>query len=78
MPQGIEGLLHQNEMNVPRDSDPADVLQPGDSVLVRIVNIEPERQRLSLSMRRVSAAEEVLWMAEKAAAEEAENEVVAS
>jgi small subunit ribosomal protein S1 len=70
IPQGVEGLLHQNEMNLPHGSSPADILQPGESVLVRIVSIEPDRQRLSLSMRRVSAAEEVLWMAENAAAKD--------
>lgn len=69
LPSGVEGLLHQNEMHVPRDSAPEDVLQPGDVVLVRIVDIESARQRISLSMRRVSAAEEVSWMAEKAEAE---------
>lgn len=74
VPQGVEGLLHQNEMNIPQGSAPGDVLQPGDSVLVRIVRIEPDRQRLSLSMRRVSATEEMLWMAENAQTEEADNE----
>lgn len=63
IPFEIEGLLHQNEMDISRDGSPADVLQPGDKVLVRIIKIEPEQQRISLSMRRVSASEEIEWIA---------------
>lgn len=65
MAEGMEGLLHQNEMNLPTNAEPADILQPGDTVLVRIVDLDPDRQRLGLSMRRVSAAEEMVWMANK-------------
>lgn len=60
---GVEGLLHQNEMNLRLDSKPSDILQLGDDVLVRIVSLEADRERLSLSMRQVSAADEMLWMA---------------
>lgn len=67
LPENVEGLLHQSEMDIPHNDTPADVLRPGDTVLVRIMSIEPDRQRLSLSMRRVSATEEILWMTEKAA-----------
>lgn len=64
-PEGVEGLLHKNEIHLPPHGDPADVLKSGDEVLVRVTNIEPKRQRLGLSMRRVSAAEELEWMAAK-------------
>lgn len=59
---GIEGLLHQNEVDVPYEGSTADILQVDDIVLVRIISIEPQRQRLSLSMSRVSAEEEAGWM----------------
>lgn len=62
---GVEGLLHHSEINLPYGGSVADVLQPGDVVLVRIINVEPDRQRVGLSMRRVSAAEEVDWMSQK-------------
>lgn len=62
---GVEGLLHQSEINIAHGGSTADVLQPGDTILVRIITIEPERQRVGLSMRRVSAAEEVDWMSRK-------------
>ena len=63
--EGIEGLLHKNEMNIPSDSDPSAVLEEGDIILVRIVQIDVAQERLSLSTRRVTAAEEIGWMQEK-------------
>lgn len=60
--EGIEGLLHRNEMDLPSDADPAEVLDEGDIILVRIVQIDVEQERLSLSTRRVTAAEEIEWM----------------
>lgn len=61
----IEGLLHKSDMDVPYEGEPADVLRPGDEILVRIVHLEPDDERVGLSMRRVSAAEELEWMAHR-------------
>ena len=73
--EGIEGLLHKNEMNVPNDADPSDALAEGDVILVRIVQIDVEQERLSLSTRRVTASEEISWMHSRQEAEaEAEAE----
>lgn len=63
--EGIEGLLHVSEMNGTRNAAPEDVLFPGDTVLARIVSIEPDRQRLGLSQRRVSPNEEAEWLWQK-------------
>jgi small subunit ribosomal protein S1 len=60
--EGIEGLVHVSEMDISRGEKPESALQPGDAVLARIIKMEPQRDRLSLSMRRVSATEEVEWM----------------
>ncbi|MEZ4589732.1 MAG: S1 RNA-binding domain-containing protein [Chloroflexota bacterium] len=60
--EGIEGLLHKNEMNIPSDANPNDALAEGDVILVRIVQIDVAQERLSLSTRRVTAAEEISWM----------------
>jgi small subunit ribosomal protein S1 len=62
----VEGLLHQNEMNIPYGGSVNDILRVGETVLVRIVSIDSDRQRLSLSMRRVSMSEEIDWMSDKA------------
>ncbi|MCA9957194.1 MAG: S1 RNA-binding domain-containing protein, partial [Anaerolineales bacterium] len=67
--EGIEGLLHKNEMNVPNDADPSDALAEGDVILVRIVQIDVEQERLSLSTRRVTASEEISWMQSRQEAE---------
>lgn len=54
-PTGIEGLLHVNEIDLPYGSSLADMLEPGETVFVRILSIEPARQRLGLSMRHISS-----------------------
>jgi small subunit ribosomal protein S1 len=59
---GIEGLVHVSEMRGARGTAPQDILVPGDTVLVRILNIQPEKQRLALSQRRVSQNEEMEWI----------------
>ncbi len=63
VPYEIEGLLHQNEMAISQGGTPADVLQKGDKVLMRIIKIDPKQKRISLSMRRVSTTEEIEWIA---------------
>lgn len=68
---GIEGLIHISEINMPHAGSPKAVLQSGDVVLARMISIEPDRERLSLSLRRVTTTEELEWMARKAEAEEA-------
>lgn len=69
---GIEGLVHVSEMHGARGQDPRELLVAGDTVLVRIVRIEPERERLGLSQRRVSREEEMAWIWQQAAEQEPE------
>jgi small subunit ribosomal protein S1 len=57
----IEGLLHASEMRGTKDFAPQDILVPGDTLLVRILNIQPELQRLALSQKRVSHSAEMEW-----------------
>jgi small subunit ribosomal protein S1 len=49
--EGLEGLIHTSEIPLPEDAAPKDVLVPGQSVQVRILQVEVSRQRLGLSMR---------------------------
>jgi small subunit ribosomal protein S1 len=70
LPFDIEGLAHVSELPVPVSGSPADILQPGERLIVRIVNIEPEEKRVGLSMRQVSAAEELTWLAAQQEEEE--------
>ncbi len=48
--EGLEGLIHVSELSTERVADPADVVKVGDSVRVRVVGIDQERRRLSLSI----------------------------
>src|SRR6266480_2403502 len=52
VPMGIEGLIHVSEIASRRIATPSEVVRPGDMVRVRVVAIEPDRRRLSLSMRQ--------------------------
>jgi small subunit ribosomal protein S1 len=54
VPVGIEGLIHVSEIAAPGITTPAEVVQPGDLVRVRVVAIDPERRRLSLSLRQAA------------------------
>lgn len=69
LPSNIEGLIHISEINLPVNASPTEVLQIGERVLARIINIEPDEERIGLSLRRVSAAEEIEWLSEKRTAE---------
>lgn len=50
---GVEGLVHVSEISRRRIERPADVLTPGDAVRVKVIKIEPETRRLSLSMKEL-------------------------
>lgn len=52
---GIEGLVHLSEMSWKRINDPSELLQVGDEVDVYILNIDQERQRLALSIKKTQA-----------------------
>jgi small subunit ribosomal protein S1 len=51
---GIEGLIHVSEIAARRIASPSELVHPGELVRVRVVAIDPERRRLSLSMRQAS------------------------
>jgi len=51
---GIEGLIHISEIVSRRVASPSEVVHPGDLVRVRVVAIDANRRRLSLSMRQVA------------------------
>ncbi len=50
---GVEGLVHISELANHHVENPREVVQPGDDVKVRILEIDTERRRLSLSVKRV-------------------------
>ena len=52
---GIEGLVHLSEMSWKRISKPSDLLKVGDEVEVIVLNVDEDRQRIALSMKRLQA-----------------------
>ncbi|MEI2703579.1 MAG: 30S ribosomal protein S1 [Baekduia sp.] len=50
---GVEGLVHISELASHHVENPRDVVQPGDKARVKILEIDSERRRLSLSIKRV-------------------------
>ena len=50
---GVEGLVHISELANHHVENPREVVQPGDEVRVKILEIDSERRRLSLSVKRV-------------------------
>jgi small subunit ribosomal protein S1 len=62
LPEGVEGLIHVSEIGIVGPGNPEDVVHPGDKVLARILDIESERERISLSLSRVSKEEQLAWL----------------
>jgi len=58
---GVEGLLHKSEISSGQLSE----LKVGDRILVKVIRIEQERQRISLSARQVTRQEWEQWAAEQ-------------
>jgi small subunit ribosomal protein S1 len=50
---GVEGLVHISELANHHVENPREVVQPGDVVRVKVLEIDSERRRLSLSVKRV-------------------------
>jgi small subunit ribosomal protein S1 len=51
--EGVEGLVHISELAQQHVENPREIVQPDDDVKVKILEIDSERRRLSLSIKRV-------------------------
>lgn len=51
LPGGVVGLAHVSELSQSRVRHPSDVVKVGDAVTVRVLEIDLERRRLSLSLK---------------------------
>jgi small subunit ribosomal protein S1 len=51
--EGVEGLVHISELAQHHVENPREIVQQGDAVRVKILEIDSERRRLSLSVKRV-------------------------
>jgi ribosomal protein S1 len=51
---GADGLIHISELSWDRIGSVADVLQVGQEVRVKVIKLDPDQARISLSMRQLS------------------------
>ena len=65
----LEGLLHISELADHKISKPADVVNVGDEVEVKILKVDSEARKIGLSLRRVQ------WAAEEQTSESAQADV---
>jgi small subunit ribosomal protein S1 len=72
---GVEGLVHISELAPHHVESPREVVHPGDEIRVRILEIDSERRRLSLSAKRVE--DQILPLSRPGDAPVAEDEDVA-
>jgi small subunit ribosomal protein S1 len=62
---GIEGLLHISQLSRSTVQNANEVVNEGEVHLLRVVSIDPKRQRMGLSLRAVTANEQIEWMAQR-------------
>ncbi|HEX9441355.1 MAG TPA: S1 RNA-binding domain-containing protein [Roseiflexaceae bacterium] len=53
--EAVEGLIHASELDVDPQAQPRDLLQPGQTVTAKIISLDKQRQRMGLSLRRVTS-----------------------
>ncbi|HSP72347.1 MAG TPA: 30S ribosomal protein S1 [Gaiellaceae bacterium] len=54
---GVEGLVHISELAQHHVENPREVVSQGDAVAVKIIEVDADRRRLSLSLKRVEPGE---------------------
>ncbi len=55
--EAVEGLIHASELDVDPQTQPRDVLSPGQVVTAKVISLDRQRQRMGLSLRRVTEEE---------------------
>jgi len=58
--EGIEGLVHISELSDQHVESPEQVVQVGQQVRVKVVDVDVPRRRISLSIRRVAEEPELV------------------
>ncbi len=73
----LDGLVHLSEMSVDHVDDPGKIVKVGDEVKVRLIGIDDERKRISLSMLAEGEKEAAREAARAARAEAAQEPAAA-
>ncbi len=50
---GVDGLIHISDLSWTKVEDPSSILKPGDQVKVKVLDIDPENNRLSLGYKHL-------------------------
>jgi 4-hydroxy-3-methylbut-2-enyl diphosphate reductase len=50
---GVEAIIPNSELSIKRVSKPQDVVNPGDEIEARIIEVKPEERKMTLSIRRM-------------------------
>jgi len=61
MEPGIEALLHVSQISEPAPMHPAEYIREGARLLMRVISIEADKQRLGLSLKEVTEEERIKW-----------------
>jgi small subunit ribosomal protein S1 len=64
LPEGIEGLIHESEMGIVGPGFPQDVVASGDHVQVQVLDIDLNRKRMSLRLKKIVQDEQVTRITE--------------
>ncbi|MFC4452461.1 30S ribosomal protein S1 [Deinococcus sonorensis] len=51
---GIDGLVHRSELTFGRFNHPREVVKVGDKVKVQVIDVDPTRERINLSMKALT------------------------
>jgi small subunit ribosomal protein S1 len=51
---GIDGLLHVSDMSHGRVGHPSELIHPGDTITVRVLKYDKDRQRISLGIKQLA------------------------
>jgi small subunit ribosomal protein S1 len=60
--EGVEGLIHNSEIGYAGTEKVTRTLEVGETVLVKVLNVDPVRRRVSLSMRKVPEEKQLDWI----------------
>jgi len=67
---GVDGLVHASEMSATHIKSPSDVVKVGDVVKARLIGVDLEKRRISLSMRPEKAEDEPIELLKSESEEE--------
>jgi ribosomal protein S1 len=50
---GVQGLLHISEMSWSRVSDPSYLMKPGETIAVKVLSVDDQKQKISLGLKQL-------------------------